>query len=331
MKKLLILSGVTIAVLAAFFWFAPAAWFSLPLPGAERVHLVVPSGANAEQVVDLLVEKKLVDSKFKYLLYARLNGAATQPKAGEYDLSVGTSYAQLARLLARGPTRQELTIRIIEGWTISEVEETLKKLGVDVRPSDFLAERFEQEFEFLRGLPKGATLEGYLFPDTYRVWEDELPDGLLRRQLQEFQLKTAGFEVAAKQQQRSFHDVVILASMIEKEARHDEDRAIIAGIFMNRLKVGMALQSDATLNYVIQSGRMRLTTEELKNESPYNTYKYRGLPPGPICNPGQASLEAALHPAATDYWYFLTDAEGKTYFGRTLEEHSLNRAKAFNP
>jgi UPF0755 protein len=329
MKKLLILSGVTVAALAAFFWFAPAVWFSLPLPGAAQVHVVIPSGVNADQVADILVEKKLVDSKFKYLLYARLNRAAQQPKAGEYDFLHGTSYAQLVRILARGPTRQELTMRIIEGWIITDVEELLKKAGVDVRLSDFLAERFEQEFEFLRGLPKGTTLEGYLFPDTYRVWADELPDGLLRRQLQEFQLKTVEFAEPAKEQQRSFGDVVILASIIEKEAQHDEDRAIIAGIFMNRLKIGMALQSDATLNYVIQSGRSRLTNEELKNESPYNTYKYRGLPPGPICNPGQASLEAALHPAATDYWYFLTDAEGKAYFARTLEEHGRNRIKAF--
>lgn len=329
MKKLLIIFGLAAAVLVALFWFAPAAWFSLPLPGAARVHLAIPGGASAEQVADLLVEKKLVDSKFKYLLYARLNRAARQPKVGEYDLLPGMSYQQLARILARGQTRQELTVQIIEGWSIKEVEEVLTKLGVDVRPGDFSAERFEREFEFLRDLPKGAALEGYLFPDTYRVWEDELPDGLLRRQLQEFQLKTVGFDEEAKRQRRTLRDVVILASILEKEIGRDEDRAIVAGIFMNRLRIGMRLQSDATLNYITRSGRSRMTASDLENESPYNTYKYAGLPPGPIGNPGKASLDAALYPAKTDYWYFLTDAEGRTYFARTLEEHRWNRVKAF--
>lgn len=229
------------------------------------------------------------------------------------------------------PARQEVAITVIEGWTIEDIRRALSQLGADVRPSDYYAERYADEFSFLKDLSPQATLEGYLFPDTYRVWKDELPDALLRKQLQEFTIKTAGFDEIARGQGRTARDVLILASIVEKEVGRDEDRARVAGIFMNRLKAGMKLQSDATLNYVLRTGRSRLTLNELENESPYNSYKYAGLPPGPISNPGKASLDAALRPENTEYWYFLTDNKGKAYFGRNLEEHAANRGRAYEP
>ncbi len=223
-----------------------------------------------------------------------------------------------AKRIAAVPAREEVTVRIIEGWTTIEIQKELENFGLDVQPSDFLAERFAGDFSFLKDLPPGTTLEGYLFPDTYRVWKDELPDGLFRKQLAEFLEKTEAFGTSSR-------DVVILASIIEKEVKRDEDRPIVAGIFTNRLSVGMALQSDATLNYIIRSGRDSLNAEELKNKSPYNSYQNRGLPPGPISNPGLASLEAANNPAKTDYWYFLTDKDGIAHFAKTLEGHAANR------
>ncbi|MBU2509366.1 MAG: endolytic transglycosylase MltG [Patescibacteria group bacterium] len=329
MKKLFTLAIIIIAALAAFFWFVPAAWISFSLPNTPNTRIEITEGLTADRVADLLVEKGIIASAFKYKIFARINSDAGSPMTGEYDLKAGMNFKRIARILALGPVRKELSVRIIEGWTIYDIEKALIELGVEVRPSDFLAERFEDDFEFLKDLPKDATLEGYLYPDTYRVWEDELPDALFRRQLQEFRLKTVGYDDEAKRQGRTFHDIVILASIVEKEARHDEDRPIISGIFMNRLNIGMALQSDATLNYVTRSGRDRGTAEDLANESPYNSYKYRGLPPGPIGNPGKPSLDAAMNPTDTAYWYFLTDEDGKAYFARTLDEHSQNRYKAF--
>lgn len=235
--------------------------------------------------------------------------------------SVASTYirkATEAKNAVKVPAREEVTIRIIEGWTIYEIQKELESFGFDMQPSDFLAERFVEDFPFLKNLPPGATLEGYLFPDTYRVWKDELPDGLFRKQLNEFSEKIETFGTTTR-------DVVILASIIEKEVKRDEDRPIVAGIFTNRLSVGMALQSDATLNYVIRSGRDRLNAEELKNESPYNSYRNKGLPPGPISNPGFASIKAAVNPANTDFWYFLTDKDGAAYFAKTLEGHAANR------
>lgn len=330
MKRLGIILGLIIVLTAAAaLFFVPETWLRLPLPDAPRVRIVIPEGANVSQVASLLQDKGLISSSFKYRLFARWDGSAAKPKSGEYDLTVGMNFKQIARILATGPERDEITFTVIEGWTISDIQKKLEEFGIDVMPSDFLVERFADEFGFLKNLPEGATLEGYLFPDTYRVWKDQLPDGLIRRQLLEFMEKTSDFEQEAAKQNRALSDVVTLASIIEKEARRDEDRSLVAGVFMNRLSVGMALQSDATLNYVIKSGRDRLTSADLENSSPYNSYRHKGLPPGPIANPGLASLNAALHPAKTDYWYFLTDSEGKTLFAKTLEEHGSNRYKAF--
>jgi UPF0755 protein len=239
------------------------------------------------------------------------------------------SYRRIARLLAVGPAQEEVTVRVVEGWTIRDIQKKLQELGVDVRPSDFLVERFADDYPFLKGLPPNATLEGYLYPDTYRVYKDQLPDALFRKQLDEFALQSSGFEGVATSGGRTLRDVVILASIVEKEVGRETDRKAVAGIFTNRLKIGMRLQSDATVNYVLQTGRSRLSLVDLESDSPYNTYRQAGLPPGPISNPGKASLDAALHPASTDFMYFLTDGDGKMYFGKTLEEHALNRAKAF--
>lgn len=330
MKRVIFTAGcVVILLAAAVMFFAPAAYLRMPLPDAAAVRIDVPENADAATVASLLVEKKAIASAVGYRIYALLDAAARHPKPGPYDLKAGMSYRRIARTLAIGPARDEVTIRVLEGWTTRDIQKALQDIGADVKPSDFAAERFAGEFPFLKGLPSGATLEGYLYPDTYRVYKDQLPDALFRKQLQEFALQTSGFENVASSQGRTLRDVVVLASMIEKEISRDADRPVAASVFMNRLKKGMRLQSDATLNYVLQTGRSQLSYEELENASPYNTYRYEGLPPGPISNPGKASLDAALHPAETDYLYFLSDAQGKTYFAKTLEEHAQNRAKAF--
>jgi UPF0755 protein len=317
MKYLLSLLGIG-AILFALgaLLFVPAAWRRMPEPNAPVIRIEVPDGAGADDVASLLVERKLLSSTLGYQLYARLNEVARHPRAGTYDLPFGMNYRAIARMLAAGPEREEATVRVLEGWTIADIREELGKQGASSTPGDFLDD-------------SGTSYEGYLFPDTYRVWKDQLPQSLITKQLDEFASKTEGFEAEATKQGRSLRDVVILASIVEKEARHDEDRPIVAGIFLNRLKIGMRLQSDATLNYIISSGRSRLTSEDLKNPSPYNSYVHDGLPPGPISNPGLASLNAALHPAKTDYYFFLTDDAGKTYYARTLEEHIQNRYKAY--
>jgi UPF0755 protein len=317
MKYLLAFLGVCVVVFGIIaLLFIPAAWRAVPAAHAPVIRIDIPEGAGANDVARILVERKLLSTTVGYRLYASLNRMARRPRPGAYDLPFGMSYRAIAVLLATGPAREETTVRVLEGWTIEDIREALLNSGVTSTLSDFVD-------------ASGTSYEGYLFPDTYRVWKDQLPQSLIKKQREEFATKTEGFASEAAAQGRSLRDVVILASIVEKEARHDEDRPIIAGIFLNRMRSGMRLQSDATLNYILSSGRSRLTAEDLKNPSPYNTYLHDGLPPGPISNPGLASLNAALHPAKTDYYFFLTDAEGKTYYARTLEEHIKNRYRAY--
>ncbi len=189
--------------------------------------------------------------------------------------------------------------------------------------------KLKGDFPFLKELPAGASLEGYLFPSTYRVWKDQLPLGLVRKQLDEFANWQSNSAADIQKQGMSLPDLVTLASIVEKEVANPQDRKIVAGIFLRRLREGMPLQSDATVNYLTRSGRARSTAKDLEVDSPYNTYKYKGLPPAPIGNPGQAALDAVLHSTDLGYRYFLTDDKGKTYFAKTLEEHVQNRRTAF--
>jgi UPF0755 protein len=326
--------GVGLAVL-----FLAAAYIDQPEAGAS-VSVVVPTGTTVKDVAHLLKEKRLISSSFGYRVYSWLSSAARRPKAGTYAFSRGLGYRTMANTIALGPERNEIQARVIEGWTVDEVVAHLKmEHGIDEQATRRLIgssgdraafdQALEGEFPFLKSLPTGRSLEGYLFPDTYRVWQDQLPEGLIRKQLQEFAEKYGEARIGpGSAPLTNLDEVVRLASIVEKEVRDPEDRKIVAGIFLRRLQLGMALQSDATLNYILGSGRSRASASDLETESPYNSYKHTGLPPGPISNPGATAMDAVLHPTKTSYLYFLTDAEGNVLYARTFEEHVANRRKA---
>lgn len=338
MKKILFLISFLFLVSAIFLaWFVPSAYIgsasSLPMP------VNIPDGTTAKQVGELLEQKGIIASSFGYRIFSYFDAAARNPRAGDYAVVPGSSYRVLTRQFSLGPARDEITVRILEGYTLRDVGAKLNEWGVKTIAWNDLVGSAEQgkkfspvlreQFDFLRDLPENATLEGYLFPDTYRVWKDQLPLGFVLKQLQEFSKQTDGFVIESVKQSRSLSEVVILASIVEKEGRTFEEKKMIAGIFLNRLKIGMRLQSDATVNYLTNAGRARPTLDDLEVDSTYNTYKHAGLPPGPICNPGKDSLEAALHPTANDYYYYLHDEAGKIYYARNIEEHKVNRYKAY--
>ncbi|MDO8617649.1 MAG: endolytic transglycosylase MltG [Candidatus Uhrbacteria bacterium] len=238
------------------------------------------------------------------------------------------------------PPRQESQLTIIEGWTVNdEIKYLLQEkqvtstvsaasVGRSINAQAF-DDRWRTEFSFLKSLPAGRSLEGYLFPDTYRVWDDQLPEGLVRKQLREFQDRFGGATIGSSSAPlKTLDEVVTLASIVEGEVRKPEDRKLVAGIFLKRLKVGMALQTDATLSYFLGSNRARATAADLAVDSPYNSYKYPGLPPSPIGQPGDASMRAVLEPTKSSYWFFLTDRQGKVFYAKTFEEHLRNKRKA---
>jgi UPF0755 protein len=337
MKQFILIIGLLfLAAGASLAWFMPRAWFRTATEPYAQARITVGENWDAARTAQELKKIGAIDSEFGYRIYAYIDKAANEPRAGEYDVFLVSNYRNLARQLFRGPERDEVEIRILEGLSLKQQGDILEKYGVKREEFEQWAgdghpfpRELRELFPFLSILPPDASLEGYLYPDTYRVWKDQLPMGLIEKQLSRFQKLTQGMIEAASNQGRNFHDVVTLASIVEKEAARGDDRKIVAGIYLNRLKKGMRLQSDATVNYITGAGRARPTLKDLEADSPYNTYMHDGLPPGPIASPGIESIEAALNPTQTDYLFYLHDEQGKSYYARTLEEHKQNRYKAY--
>jgi UPF0755 protein len=340
MKYILAVFGILLIIFGVFVsHFVQVAWFSEEEAG-EPVTIVVSDDMTPSAVRELLVESGLVSSPMLYDIFAKFDRSALHPKAGEYTFRQGASSRHIADTIALGPQRDELTLRLVEGKTIDENVEALRPHGVD--PADYWSlvgksvnaagfdRSLEQDFTFLRDIPAGQSLEGYLFPDTYNVWKDQLPEGLVRKQLTTFATKViVPYEDEREASGMTWHEVLTLASIVEAEVKTPEERKLVAGVFLNRLNGQMRIQSDATINYVVGEGRMRATAEDLQIDSPYNSYRRDGLPPGPINNPSLEAILAVLHPTESDYLFFLTDEEGKVYYAETLEGHQRNRVEAY--
>lgn len=338
-RILLPLFGILVLASGIFlFLFVRAAWLSQPDAGAP-VTIEVKKDMSAAQLRTALSKEGLA-SPVMYRLYAFFDQSVGHPKPGMYEFRKGEPYQQIAKILATGPLRVERSVRLVEGKTIDENGAALQSSGIDAGAYWRLVGRSKNtvpfdrtlidEFAFLSAVPSDASLEGYLFPDTYRVWEDALPKGLVEKQLQEFYDRVVKKNPNAEAETgMKWHEIITLASVVEGEVRTPEVRKIVAGIFMNRLKIGMALQSDATLNYVMTERNDRPTAKDLAIQSPYNTYDHSGLPPGPVGNPSLSAIEAVLHPAQTEYLYFLTDPQGNIYYAKTYEEHLENKYRVY--
>ncbi|MCS6844698.1 MAG: endolytic transglycosylase MltG, partial [Caldilineales bacterium] len=274
--------------------------------------------------------------------YVRVNGLANRLEAGTYRLSAAMTPIEIAAALqnAQAPS---VPVRVREGWRLEEIADHLSRTGVvDGNAYRSLAANPSREalgfdlsrYTFLQFLPAGASLEGFLYPDTYLLpAEGAIPSDLIQRQFDELEARVMPLYWEAVAQGRTtmeLRDVLTLASIVEREAVVDEERPIIAGVFLNRLAQGMRLEADPTVQYALgyqpDTGRWwksPLAAADLQVDSPYNTYRYGGLPPGPIASPGLASIRAVLEPAQHDYLFFVAmpDSSGRHVFSRTFEEH----------
>lgn len=240
--------------------------------------------------------------------------------------------AEQARQLAA--VRVENKVTVIEGWRLKDIASDLAKEGI-VTEEEFRSavdiENWRDQYDFLTD-PKIKSLEGFLYPDTYNFFDDATASDIIKRLLDEFDNKvTLEMRSDLKAQKHTLYEALTLASILEREisnkSAHDEERNIVADIFWSRIKIGMGLQSDATVNYITGKTTTRPSLKDLEIDSPYNTYKYRGLPPSPINNPSLASIRSVIYPTANDYLYFLTDADGKAYFAKTYDGHLANIRK----
>lgn len=303
----------------------------------------VKAGSGVNKVSRDLKSQGLIDNSFVFETYVWLKGAEGKILAGEHEVKDNWSLRQLTNSLTSGNALDnELSIKIIEGWDLYDLADYFEKNDFASK-EDFFAltgqpgkhdnadmPDWVKDYEFLQEKPDGVSLEGYLFPDTYRVFKDSSSEELIRKMLNNFDKKVDSRvlgDIAG--QDKKLYDILTLASIVEKEAQTPEDKKKVAGVYNNRLKIGMALQADPTVNYVTGKQTDRPSYDDLKADSLYNTYKYPGLPPGPICNPGLDSILAAVYPDKNDYFYFINTPEGKMVFARTFEEHTANRAKYF--
>lgn len=325
---IILAAGISAALLFAAYAYAAV---HKPILAADPVFFTVKTGASVSSVAAELEERGVIPSAFMFRLAASFAGSRPI-QAADYEIAPGTSIVELYRNFADGrsisPERQ---VTLVEGWTLRQIAEHLAKEGIVADADAFIqaasnnVSRFANEFPLISSIPDGDSLEGYLFPDTYRFFPGSEPDAVIRRLLSNFQLQVQPLLGDGARGDRSLHDMVILASIVEREVRSHEEMKTVAGIFTNRLRDGMALQADSTINYVTSSGRARSTYDDLLIDSPYNTYKYAGLPKGPISNPGRSALTAAFSPAQTPYYFFLTDPAGRVYYAEDLDGHNYNR------
>lgn len=303
--------------------------------GVKTIEIAPGMGSRA--IGGVLKTEGVIRSKWTFITYVSLRGHASSLKPGAYEFTNQT-IPDIARLLVAGGG-DEKNIIIPEGWSGREIAEFLGRentpAGTDFKDrimAEAAADRISR-FPILTDKPKDAGLEGYLFPDTYRISKRTSADELVEKMLQNFERKLApAMREESRRQNRSIFELVTMASLIEKEVVSQQDRELVSGILWKRLELEIPLQVDATVVYikrergerVVPPGRV--STQDTKIRSPYNTYLNRGLPRGPIANPGLSALQAALNPQSSPYLYYLSAADGKTIFSRTLEEH--NRAKA---
>lgn len=291
-----------------------------------EITFVVTKGDGVRAISVNLEKNKLVSQDFTFMVYLKLSGLATSIQAGEYKLSGNMTPRTLADVLTKGKVASR-KITIPEGWTIDDIGTYLEKQNIVTKASFDLAAGQKYNYEFLADKPANVDLEGFLFPDTYQISQTATADSIVKLMLSNFDGKLDGSTRATiKSSGMNTFEVVTLASVVEREVAKPEDRKVVAGIFLNRLETGMALESDATIQYILKSDKRRFSYEQTRVESPYNTYIHPGLPVGPIGNPGIDSIKAVLYPEKTSYLYFFS-ADDITYYSKTLDEHEANIAK----
>jgi UPF0755 protein len=282
----------------------------------------IPPGSTAGERGDLLETERIIANRWAFVAYVRLNKLEGDLKAGRYELSSEMTVPEVAGRIATGEVALA-KFTVPEGYRLTEIADAAEAAGL-CSAEDFLAAC--DAVDPKGRVPDGASLEGYLFPDTYLFDSGATAEEVVAVMLDRF------FEVITDEDigrieagGRTLHDVVILASLVEREALADDERPLVAAVFANRLEKGMTLGSCATVIYALGYVPERITIQDLKIDSPYNTYVNPGLPPGPICSPGEASLRAAIEPADVDYLYFVSNGDGTHTFTTTYAEHERLR------
>lgn len=344
---------IFIILVTGIFFILPGIYLPKNSQGSERIFLI-EKGQSFFEISKNLEREGLIKNSFYFNLYLILTGNYKKLKSGKYSFSSSMTISEIAKKIVSGDVIKE-KIMIIEGWNLRDIgwyfenrgmfqaEELFELVGFPLidysKVSDLPKPKdFSQEFNSLEDKPKNVNLEGYLFPDTYYIdsvfstaienTRSEKLKRIIRKMLENFNEKlTLDLREEINRRGKTIFEIVTMASMIEKEVRDFEDKKLVSGILWKRLENGIPLQVDSTITYITGKKTIRVSKEDTQIDSLYNTYKYKGLPLGPICNPGLESILSALYPEDSEYFYYLSTPEGKTIFSKTLEEHNLAKAK----
>lgn len=307
-------------VLVAASWFRNAVYGDRSLPVAQT-DVVVPRGATFSDVVGLLRAKHVLANPLAFRIVARFRHVDGDVKAGEYRFPAHQTDDEVLARLVRGE-QFALWVTIPEGYTAKETAAAIAARGRWTAGD--LQRAFATE-TLAFGAVRTRSLEGYLFPSTYLLPIDDAPAGIAKILTDQFRSELPPDAAArARALGRTVPDVVTIASLIEREGKVDQERPLIASVIYNRLRIGMPLEIDASIEYALPEHKTALSKRDTEIDSPYNTYRHTGLPPTPIANPGKPSLDAAFAPAHSDYLYYVTRGGGRHAFAKTLREHDAN-------
>ena len=294
---------------------------------ANPIQLKIVRGMSSQAIAEQLAHNNLIHNPWTFLFVTHLSGVNHRLQVGTYRLSGAMSIPQIIDHLKTGKVVTQQFV-VPEGLTVVQTGKLWETAGFGTAAA-FQQAAIDSKWR-LNYKIEGKTLEGYLFPNTYQFPDGAPPQAILQIMLDEFDRRwTAGFTEEAKALGFSKHEIITLASIIEAEARVPDERPLVSAVFHNRLRRGWKLQADPTALYGLGNPDRPPRAADLRVDSPYNTYLYKGLPPGPICNPGMASILAALRPASVDYMYFVAIGNGKHHFSKTLREHQnmINKIK----
>lgn len=311
-----------------FLFSLPVIYFSYeiitPSGIGKDATFEVKEGESASEVICSLEENNLIRSSICFKIMARISGSEDKIKFGEYSIKRGMSSVEILKKITSGDTIMH-PVTIPEGFTLNQIADLLESSCI-LDKEVFLKLARSNEFEISSGfIPK--SLEGYLFPDSYFFAKNTAPQAVINKMIKRFQEKALPLFEDKKTfsaNKLSFNQLIILASIIEAEARLDNERPLIASVYYNRLKEGWPLECDATVQYVLKERKVNLRYSDLEIDSPYNTYINIGLPPAPIGNPGIAAIKAALYPAKSDYFFYVrndTKGDGSHIFTKTYSQH----------
>ena len=319
-----IIFGVVTIVVATIIWWLYFCLLASVNNIYETKHFTVQSGQSITSIAEDLEQEGFIKSVWGFKAWLKITGKViVQP--GSYELSSSYNTPTVANIIASGDTANA-TVTIPEGYTLKQIAKLLENKDISTEEEFMeIVNNFPPDYEFSKYWKPDQTLEGFLFPDTYKLIKGDTLTAV-RVMLDNFGVKYKN-DIKSDLGDRDLYKIITIASMVEREAKTQEDREQITAVIYNRLDIGMKLDIDATVRYITNNWTDPISRSDLTIDSPYNTRKYAGLPPGPICNPGLASIKAALNPPSSDYYYYLTDLEGITHYSKTLQEHNKNKVE----